>query len=87
MPDEPPGLEELFVGSVTVGERGQVVIPARAREKMALVPGDKLLAFIHPGGQMVSLCKVSMLEHLSRSLSRMRAAADAEADSDDADQP
>jgi len=84
---QPPGLEELFVGSVTVGERGQVVIPAHAREQMAIAPGDKLLAFMHPAGQMVFLCKVTMLEQMAQSLSRMQAAADAEADSDDADQP
>jgi len=84
--DEPPGLEQLFVGSVTVGERGQVVIPAQAREQMALAPGDKLLAFMHPTGQMVSLCKVTMLENLAQSLSRMQAVANAEADDDDSEQ-
>lgn len=84
---QPPGLEELFVGAVTVGERGQVVIPAQAREQMAIAPGDKLLVFMHPTGQMVFLCKVTMLEQMAQSLSRMQAVADAEADNDDADQP
>jgi AbrB family looped-hinge helix DNA binding protein len=83
---EPPGLEELFLGSVTVGERGQVVIPAHAREKMALAPGDKLLAFLHPTGQMVFLCKVTMLEQMADAFRRMQAVADAEAHNDDADQ-
>ena len=30
---------------VTVGERGQVVIPAAIREKIGLKSGDKLMAF------------------------------------------
>lgn len=84
MTDEPSGLEELFLGSVTVGERGQVVIPAQAREQMALVPGDKLLAFLHPKGQMVFLCKFTVLEQMASSFRRMQAMADAEAESDEA---
>lgn len=82
---EPHGLEEMFVGAVTVGERGQVVIPAEARARMEVGPGDKLLAFMHPTGQMVFLCKVSMLEQMAESFKRMQAIADAEAESDDAD--
>ena len=34
-----------FYGSVTVGERGQMVIPAQARKDFAIKPGDKLLVF------------------------------------------
>lgn len=85
MMHQPPGLEEMFVGAVTVGERGQVVIPAEARERMAVSAGDKLLAFMHPTGEMVFLCKVTMLEQLAESLRRMQAVADAEADTDGAD--
>jgi AbrB family looped-hinge helix DNA binding protein len=33
-----------LVGTVTVGPKGQVVIPVEAREGMAIEPGDKLLA-------------------------------------------
>lgn len=32
-------------GSVTVGERGQVVIPAEAREELDINAGEKLLVF------------------------------------------
>ena len=34
-----------FYGSVTVGERGQIVIPVNARKDFGIKPGDKLLAF------------------------------------------
>ncbi len=64
-------LEGMFVGSVTLGERGQVVIPAEARDQMGLQAGDKLLAFCHPTQQMVCLCKLTMLEHMRAFLNRM----------------
>lgn len=32
-----------FYGSVTVGERGQIVIPAQARRDHGIAPGDKLI--------------------------------------------
>ncbi len=37
-----------FYGSVTVGERGQIAIPAEARRDQGITPATKLLAF---GGQ------------------------------------
>jgi len=37
-----------FYGTATVGERGQVVIPAEAREELGFAPGDKLLVMKHP---------------------------------------
>lgn len=40
--------EEKFYGSVTVGERGQIVIPAEARTALGLHAGDKLLVMKHP---------------------------------------
>lgn len=39
-----------FYGSVTVGERGQVVIPAQARRDHGIEPGDKLLVLGSPDG-------------------------------------
>jgi AbrB family looped-hinge helix DNA binding protein len=41
-------LAHQFYGSVTVGERGQIVIPAEARQSLDLNPGDKLLVMRHP---------------------------------------
>ncbi|MGI5818314.1 MAG: AbrB/MazE/SpoVT family DNA-binding domain-containing protein [Armatimonadota bacterium] len=69
--EQPGELEGMFVGSVTLGERGQVVIPAEAREQMGLQAGDKLLAFCHPTKQMVCLCKLTVLERMREFLSRM----------------
>ncbi|MBI2843942.1 MAG: AbrB/MazE/SpoVT family DNA-binding domain-containing protein [Armatimonadetes bacterium] len=59
-------LDEQFFGAVTVGERGQVVIPADARKKLDINPGDKLLVMGHPYGAGVVLAKIeSMREFLS----------------------
>ena len=37
-----------FFGTATVGEKGQLVIPAEARAEMNMQPGDKLLIMRHP---------------------------------------
>ena len=44
------GAVPKLYGSVTVGERGQVVIPVEARKEYGLEPGAKLLVFsgLHP---------------------------------------
>ena len=40
--------DDAFYGSATIGERGQVVIPADARAELGLAPGDKVLMMRHP---------------------------------------
>ena len=63
-----PGLAEIFIGSVTVGERGQVVIPAEARERSGIEPGDKLLSFVHPAGGGVIFVKLDALAAVAEEL-------------------
>lgn len=67
-----------FLGATTVGERGQVVIPADARKAYGIEIGDKLLVFSRPHhaglllvradlvNKLVSdaLAEVTQLEHL-----------------------
>lgn len=52
-----PGKQGKFYGTVTVGERGQVVIPAEARSVMKIEPGDKLVVFGVLDGQAVTMVK------------------------------
>jgi AbrB family looped-hinge helix DNA binding protein len=40
----------VFYGSVTVGERGQIVVPAQARRDHGIEPGAKLLVLGSPDG-------------------------------------
>jgi AbrB family looped-hinge helix DNA binding protein len=56
-----PSPEDCLFGSVTVGERGQIVIPAEARKLYSIHPGDKMLVLAHPGGQGVILAKMDAI--------------------------
>lgn len=55
---------DLFYGAVTIGERGQIVIPAEARKFHSLSPGDKLLVFRHPHMHGLMLARVDEVESL-----------------------
>ena len=50
-----------FYGTSTVGERGQAVIPAEARESMNIEKGEKLLVF-GMGSDMIAFVKLSKAE-------------------------
>lgn len=50
--------DECFYGSVTVGERGQIVIPAEARSQMRIQQGDKLLIMKHPAHHGLMVFKI-----------------------------
>jgi AbrB family looped-hinge helix DNA binding protein len=50
--------EEHFYGAATVGERGQIVIPAEARKKYGIETGDKLLIMGTPSQKGLMLCKI-----------------------------
>ena len=67
-------LSEFFYGAVTIGERGQVVIPADARKRLGLEPGDKLLVFRHPHAPGLMLARVDDIQVL---LSQLQEMADA----------
>lgn len=58
-----------FYGTTTIGEKGQIVIPAEARKLMKLKTGDKLLVF-GMGSNMVALSKFEQLEEFANSLSK-----------------
>ena len=61
-----------LIGSVTVGERGQVVILSEARESMSINAGDKLLVFKAPvdGGLIIAKPETfeKLLAHLELNL-------------------
>lgn len=65
--------EDCFVGTVTVGERGQIVIPAEARKKLEINTGDRLFIMGHPSKDGLVLFKMDamreFLNHLATELS------------------
>ncbi len=48
-------------GSTVMGERGQVVIPAEAREEVGLQPGEKLIVFGNPKRGVVIIFKSEIM--------------------------
>jgi len=55
---------KYLYGTVTVGERGQIVIPKEAREHFGIKPGDKLIVAgdIEKG---IALAKASIMKELA----------------------
>lgn len=69
-------VEECFYGSATLGERGQIVIPAEARKDCDIHSGDKLLVFRHPlHPHMIFMAKLGdmqeFFQQITRSLEQM----------------
>jgi AbrB family looped-hinge helix DNA binding protein len=61
-----------FYGSTTVGERGQVVIPAEARRDLNISQGTKLLVFCgHGGDDLVFTRAESMAEFIDKAKEMM----------------
>lgn len=65
----PASTNKKLYGTATVGSKGQVVIPAEAREELGIEPGDRLyvLGAMHAGG--IVLLKEAMLESLVEQMS------------------
>lgn len=86
-------LEDHFYGTATVGDRGQVVIPAEARKRFNINPGDKVLVMGHPSASGVVLCKIDAMREvfstLLADLERIESqvAESAEDQKDEPDQP
>ncbi len=57
--------EQRFYGSTTIGEKGQVVIPAEARKALKLKTGSKMLVF-GMGGNMITFAKLEELAKFER---------------------
>lgn len=72
-----------FYGTATVGERGQIVIPAEAREGLGFHPGDKLLVMKHPlhDGLMVFKIEAAQqfLAEVQASFEKLQSEAEKEA--------
>lgn len=69
----PHSHETEFFGSATVGERGQIVIPAEARQKLDIKPGDKLLIFsgLHRGRALQVMKAEQVTEFVSRAMAKL----------------
>ncbi len=79
-------MEDKFYGSATVGERGQIVIPAEAREELGIAPGDKLLVMKHPIHEGIMMFKIEaareFIEEFRASMERVQARIESEVSKD-----
>ena len=72
MPGKTAENQPNFYGSVTVGERGEVVIPVKARRDFDIVPSGKLLVFSAPGGKALMFIKAeSVSEFIASATDRL----------------
>jgi AbrB family looped-hinge helix DNA binding protein len=55
-----------LVASVTVGERGQIVIPSEARADLKIDPGTKLLVFMMPGNDALMVTRPEAFEERAK---------------------
>lgn len=62
--DTPTEKHIELAGTVTVGPKGQVVIPADVRVKMHIAPGDKLVVLYIPDKQSVGFVPESQVQNL-----------------------
>lgn len=58
-------------GSATVGERGQVVIPAEARAELEIKAGDKLIFFGVGRGGMMLMKASEMAEFVQKAITQL----------------
>ena len=60
-----------YYGSATVGERGQMVIPAEARKALDINPGEKMVVFGGPGGRLVAVKADAVSRFVTKSMTEL----------------
>ena len=65
-------LRSKFCGATTVGERGQIVIPAEARKEYGLEIGDKVMVFMsHHGNGLIVIKAEQVTRMLSETIDQL----------------
>ena len=61
-----------FYGSTTVGERGQIVLPAKLRDELNIQAGDKLLVLSAgpPGREAVMIMRSDVLNDMVQKMNQ-----------------
>jgi len=54
----------IFYGAVTVGERGQIAIPAEARRELEITPGTKLVVLGGPDKRLLMMLKADAVTEI-----------------------
>ena len=73
----PPLHNKKLYGTATVGTKGQVVIPAEAREELGIATGDRLYVVGSASGGFLGFLKEEslevMMQHLTQQVESFRA--------------
>jgi AbrB family looped-hinge helix DNA binding protein len=64
-------IDSHFYDVVTVGERGQVVVPSKARKDLKIKPGDKLIAIKGAHGRALVLVSMKDAKNTFNKMSKM----------------
>lgn len=59
-----------FYGTATIGTKGQIVIPAKAREALSTYAGEQFIVFGFKDKGVISICPLAKLEHIFASMSQ-----------------
>lgn len=62
-------IDNILIGMVTVGERGQIVIPAEARKKMNIYTGKRLIAVCNPNHNGIAFLKMNEMKNFVNQIS------------------
>jgi AbrB family looped-hinge helix DNA binding protein len=73
------GGHKTHMDMVTLGERGQIVVPAAIRERLGLHAGDKLMVWTKHG-EVICLVPASSMRHLVEILNAQLAEIDGESE-------
>lgn len=72
--------DKKLYGTATVGTKGQVVIPADAREQFDIKPGDRMYVVGSEKAQWIGFLKEdqlrSLVEHLTENIEQYRSVID-----------
>jgi AbrB family looped-hinge helix DNA binding protein len=64
-------IDANFYDVVTVGERGQVVVPSKARKELNIKPGDKLIAIKGAHGHALVLVNMKEAKETFSKMAKM----------------
>jgi AbrB family looped-hinge helix DNA binding protein len=60
--------QQIFLGIVTVSDKGQVAIPVHARNALDIKPGDKLFVLRRKDNKGVTLVKAEVMDEFIKSM-------------------
>lgn len=59
-----------FYGTATIGTKGQIVIPAKAREALSTYAGEQFIVFGLKDKGIIGICPLEKLEHIFTNMSQ-----------------